>query len=311
VVDAEGRPKRLRDDAGGVRDCPDGSVSHRFLLPPVAAQRIAVSEGDARSIPGAGGLHIAEVAAWNPAYPWPGAESNVLDHGVMTGHSTTIGDAIRAYMRFFAGLQSAVGPVFATGSYGAWAAGYDSFYAGYLDGVWRSLSTGSADVPGDAYLVVPDYELEVFRPRAVAYGMGPYEQFFGSLPPGPLSEQQLDALRATTLAYGHAGGWAASGRAGSSERLPPAEQVKDYFVMQALQRRYLAETTAAVAYVDSAGVARDLGEALASDVDLAGPRLRIDYGDSLVLWINHSRQEWTVESGGKAYELPPQGYLAL
>jgi len=91
--------------------------------------------------------------------------------------------------------------------------------------------------------------------------------------------------------------------------LPPAEQVKTYFIMRPLQSRYLDVPLVAVGYIGSDGVEQDLGGALKRDFDLAGPRLHLVFGGGLELWLNHSPDVWTVTQGG-TYLLPQHGWLA-
>lgn len=307
VTGEDGQPKPVTTGT-----CPGGDATGTFLLAPDAAARRAAADAVDLAAAGAGGADLADVATWNPAYPWPGAPDNVLDRGAPAAHPATVGDGIRAYKRLLAGLQAAVGPVSAGGAHGPWEVGYDTFYTGYLDAVSRALSTGSADQQAGApYLVVPDYELAAVRPGLVGYGMGGYERFFADWPAGgrPLTEAEHDEWQATVLAYGHAGAWQTRGDGGPGDFLDAAGQVKAYYLSRALQSRYLDAALIGVGYVDAVGVERDLGWALAHDLDLAGPRLHVRY-DSLELWINHSASVWSVGAGGNVYLLPEHGWVA-
>jgi hypothetical protein len=311
VLGSDGTPKRLLEEAGGTRDCPGGLTAGRYLLAPDAARRIAVDEGAGRSVPGAGAVFLETLTAWNPAYAWPGAEDNVVDQTGGGVHPGTVAEAIAAYKALFGDLQASVGPVFGAGASGSWYPGYDSLYAGYVDGVARSLSTGSDEQSaGDPYLVVPDYEVIVVRPRMVNYGMGGYARFFESYPPGgEVPEAFIDAWRATTLAYGHVGAWEAVGAPVVPEPLTPAETLKEYALMTALSRRYTDAPSAEVRYIDAEEQSRDLSWALAHDLDLSAPRLHVDYG-SIDVWVNHDRDDWTVDVAGNALVLPTHGWLA-
>jgi hypothetical protein len=213
-----------------------------------------------------------------------------------------------AYTRLLAGLQESVGPVYGEGAFGLWQLGYDSFYAGHLDAVWRTPSTGSPDPGTGSFLVAPDYELQVVRPRTVGFGMGPYERLFGTdvLSVLPLSDEALDRERALMLAFGHAGSWQHAGP-GGDPWLSPAEEVKAYHLMSALQRRYLDSTAATVTYVGPDGEG-DLDWALATGLDLGAPRLRLSF-DRLSVWVNTGAETWRVpEAGG--HDLPRDGWLA-
>jgi hypothetical protein len=238
---------------------------------------------------GAGATFLPELLAWSPAWPWPGAAVNVLDQATGTTQPATLGEAIRAYKELFT-LMRREGPLLGDGAWGYWEAAYDTLYSGYVDGLWRSLGTGSPDLaPADGGLVLPDFEQTMVRPRLLGYGMGPYERFFGAEAHGPLRDDQLDTLRAFTLSYGHAGAWWAGGSAGAW--LSEAEQAKEYFTLQALGRRYLDAPPPTVRYLSAEGTPLDLSTALRRNLDLANPRLVLRYGDVL-------------------YELPPDGWLA-
>ncbi|MCB0217269.1 MAG: hypothetical protein KDH92_11565, partial [Chloroflexi bacterium] len=318
VIGPDGLPK-----PAGRYACAEGEGVAAWLLAPNAAERIGVDLGRSLAASGVGALDLADLAAFNPGYAWPGADDNALDRSPRPNHPATVGDAIQSYKRLFQSLQAVVGPVFSPGGSGLWERGYDSFYAGYLDGAGRGLSTGAIDpAAGDDYLVVPDYELSVVRPRMVGYGMGDYARFFGD-PDGrladaarPLSASEIDSWRATSLAYGHAGAWQVGTRAlaqGAPDFLSRAEQVKDYYLMRGLQQRYLDAELIAVSYAGDAGELR-LSGALARDYDLARPRLHLAYAlpsGPLDLWINHGQGDWSVEAGGQPYLLPENGWLAL
>ncbi len=325
VGGADGVPKGI-----GAGACPGGGESQAYLLATDAARRLVGEAAGDLSGRGVRAVDLAVLPAWNPAYPWPGAPANVLDQAAAPAHPATIGAAIGATKGLFAALQTGIGPVFGPGAFGTWETGYDSFYAGYVDGLARSLSSGSIDAPaGAAYLVVPDYELAVVRPRMIGYGMGDYRQFFADRAedaPGtvrPLSEAEIDEWQATTLAYGHAGAWTARGAlpgdGGDPDFLSPAEQVKSYFIMHALQTRYLDAPLRSVGYIGADGSEHDLDWALAHNYNLAGPRLHLVFGggagggaaegDGIELWLNHSPDVWTVTVGG-SYSLPQHGWLA-
>jgi len=311
VPGADGQPK-----AAGTLPCPDGSPADLFLLAPDAAARLAPGAARDLARAGARALDVDAVATWNPAFPWPGAGASALDESAAPAHPATIGEAIQAYKRLLGALQAGAGPVFGPGAWGLWETGYESFYAGYLDGAARSLATGSAEqTAGAPYLVVPDYALTVARPRMIGYGMGPYERFFADVAgdaPRPLTEGERDEWLATLLAYGHAGAWTAQRGTATppGDWLSPAEQVAHYFVTRALQARYLDAALVSVRYLDANGAERDLSWALTHDFDLAGPRLHVTFGGGLELWLNHAPAVWTVSAGGGTHLLPEHGWLA-
>lgn len=311
VTGADGAAKQVGD-----RACGDGSRAGAFLLAPDAARRLAGGAAGELAGWGARGLDLATLPAWNPAWPWPGAAENVLDQAAPPAHPAEIGSAVLAYKRLFADLQARLGPVFGPGAPGLWDPGFESFYAGYLDGSPRPLATGSLEGVGGAdYLVIPDYELAVVRPRMLGYGMGGYAQFFGEHVldnagrARPLSEAEIDEWQASTLAYGHAGAWQAWRPDAQGDALSLADQVKTYYLMRAIQPRLLGESALAVAYLGRDGRPHDLSWAVAQDMDLAGPRLRLSNDEGTELWINHSPDLWTVTAAGTAYQLPTHGWL--
>ena len=310
VGGADGDPKGL-----GAFACPDGGTGAAYLLAPDAAFRFALADAATLGALGARGAFVESLPTWNPAYPWPGAEANALDLAAPPSHPATIGEAVAATKRLLAGLQGSLGPTLGAGAYGPWEWGADSLYAGYLDGASRSLSTGSAErLAGADYLVVPDYELAVARPRLVGFGMGPYERFFGDPALGAhgagrrLTEAELDAWRATALCYGHAGAWATT--ATDASALSPAEEVKEYFLMGALASRAVDAPLGSVRYVAADDSHVGLGAALAANFDLVSPRVVIDYPGRLTLWINHAEGDWVVRLGAEAYRLARHGWLA-
>lgn len=311
VTGTDGQPKRLTDQAGGLIACPDGSEAVRYLLAPDAALRIALEPECA--VPGTSAAHVAEIAAWNPAYPLPGAQDNALDRAAPANHAATVAEAVAAYKRLFLGLQASGGPVYADGATHWGPMGFDSFYAGYVDALARFVVGHDASSGGTVTLVAPDYELLVIRPRTVAYGLGRYADFFaddlvdGSLGV-PLGDDAVDRWRATNLAFGHAGSWSSGDSLGARDWLSPPEQVKEYHLMRALQRRILSSGTARVTY-HSGGSVGDLSWALASELDLSAPRIRLEF-DSLELWVNFAAEPWSIDSAAGSWQLPTYGWLA-
>ncbi len=310
VRGADGALKRLPDDAPGATRCTDASMMPRYLLAPAGARRAAVV--DTASLGGLGQLatYLPVLTAWNPAVAWPGAADNVLDRTAAALNPASIGAAVREYKVLLSELQ-ATGPVVGEGAVGFFELGFDTFYAGYVDGLMRSLASGSPDQPpAVGALVAPDFELSMVRPRMVGYGMGPYDHFFGpESAAGPISDEALDVLRTFSLAYGHAGAWWLADPALPGP-LTAAEQVKEYFTMGALQARYLDAPLVAVRYWTADGRSLDLSTALQQDLDLASPRLEVRYGDGLNLWVNHGEAVWPVTAGTESYALPAHGWLA-
>lgn len=311
VRGTDGALKRLADGSPGATLCTDASFMPRYLLAPAGARRAAAVDTANLAALGRLATYLPVLTAWNPAAAWPGAADNVLDRTTAAPNAPSIGAAVREYKTLLTELRAG-GPVVGEGATGFFELGFDTFYAGYLDGLLRSLASGSPDQPPAAgALVAPDFELRMVRPRVVGYGMGPYGSFFG--PDGvtaPLMEQSLDLLRAFSLSYGHAGAWWLADPVAPGP-LPEAEQGKEYFLMRALQGRYLDAELESVRYWTADQRALDLSAALREDLDLAGPRLEVRYEAGLRLWVNHSEPVWTVTVQSVPYALPRHGWLAM
>lgn len=318
VTGRDGAPKAMEVPLA----CPDGSQAPRFLLPPTGAARQAGEDAVRWAAAGIAGVTLDVLGAWNPAFGWPGAPDNNLDFDANPRHPGAVGESVAAHAALFRQLQRQLGPVWADGAHGPWPARYDSFYLGYLDGVARSLSTGAFGDAADAgVLVVPDFALRAARPKAIGYGLGDLDRFFGAdRPPGPLTAAERDAWRATELAFGHAGAWLSAGvaapveggwRGDPASPLSLAEEVKDYHLFLPLQTRYLDAPLDRVDYVGPDGRARTLAAALVDGLDLIGPRLVLRYGGPapLTVWVNLGDTAWPVVNGDAVVDLPPDGWL--
>lgn len=303
--------------------CRDGSTVPRFLIPPTGAARQSLEDADRWTAAGVRAVTLDVLGAWNPAFGWPGAPDSNLDFDSSPRHPGAIGESVAAHSRLFADLQRRLGAVWADGAHGPWTARYDTFYLGYLDGVARSLSTGQFDDSAGADVsVVPDFVLQTARPKAIGYGLGTIERFFGAArPAGPLTAAERDAWRATELAFGHAGAWLSSGvarpvgaRAWAGAPASPlslAEEVKDYHLFLPLQTRYLEAPLLGVAYVGPDGRERALAAALVDGLDLIGPRLVLRYGGphAMAVWVNLGEGTWPVVHDDRVVDLPPDGWL--
>ncbi len=308
-VDRDGVPKAL--DAPW--PCADDTTTPRLLLGPTGAERVAADDAARLAAMGIGAANLDALAAWNPAWGLPGAPSNGIDRAVPPAQPSTTRGAVHAAMRLFDRLQRTLGPVFGDGAYGPWEARYDSLYAGWIDGTSRSLSTGVLDnsVAGENQLVMPDFELRIIRERMVGYGMGPYERFFGAEISPPLDARQRDAYRAASLTYGHAASWWTLGLSETTAIpwLDEAESLKEHYGLRPIVSRLLDRPIAAISYIGPDDEARDLSAALREELDLAGPRLRMRYGNGpLTLWVNHGTDVWPVQVRNRDLDLPPDGW---
>lgn len=311
VLGEDGQWRRLETDFA----CPGQASAERWLLSPSAASTPAADDAARLAAQRVGGAVLDHEALWSPAWTWPGADGSVLDRAADADRADSVGAAIRAYQSLFAGLQASLGPVIAEGSAPPWEARFDRFHGGYLDAVTGAPSRGPIgdQIAGDDAPVVPDYVLRVGRLGSVPFGLGAYEDFFGRPLVGRLGEAELDALRVTQLAYGHAGAFRASGAPGFDAEGPisQAEAVKEYYQLLPVQTRVLSAPIDAIFYVAPNGEEHDLSSALRAGLDLVNPRLRIRYGapGRLALSLNLSPTLWSVDTLEGSRLLPPDGWL--
>jgi len=196
---------------------------------------------------------------------------------------------------------------------------HDTYYAGYVDGVERQIE-GGYRAP-----IMPDYELRIIKPLMANQGVGYHGRY---LPKGNAGEARSDAewdlIRATEIAYGHTGflpdthPWEAE--------WPQA--FAEYYLLQGLQSRYLTARPLRVLYRDGDRWLT-LNEALQRGLDFVNVKLRIEYDDGLVIYINHTGVEfkygeggrllearydnedpWPVKVDGRTFILPPNGWAA-
>lgn len=182
-----------------------------------------------------------------------------------------------------------VGPLFGEGA--------NHFYwAGKCDGVEAQVAGGENHVP---FL---DFDLLKIHPQMVNHGMGYYERWFErgyghrfGVDTGTV--EQVDKYRAQELAYGHAG------FIGSQQINNLQWVAKEHHLMHAVQRLTGTAKPVQISYEVN-------GTYVSASVALAVEerwRQRIQYDSGLTLWVNWSKEPWTVE--GRT--LPQWGFLAL
>jgi hypothetical protein len=226
--------------------------------------------------------------------------------------SATVADVVAWNKQLCQSMRSIHdGPVFGEG--GSGTDRFDTYYAGYVDAVERSLDAGRVTP------VLPDFELQRVHPLCIGYGLGRYGHFYrADRGEGPVAPDvgDWDCYRATTIAFGHAGylstadladpggiNWSPLGRIDRA--------FTEYFMLRGLQAEYLSSAVRQVEYWDGKEWL-DLGRLLRSSADVQNVRLRVSYENGLTVWVNrHARSEWSVSASGKSYTLPPNGWLAL
>jgi hypothetical protein len=244
----------------------------------------------------------------------------LLSEWVPDGHISTIGAAISAYKALFQQSKNVHGgPYLGEGAlFMMNNIGFDSMYAGYVDGWERMLGDwpGSGQPPtpalNDTYFVVPDYELSVVKPRAVGLGFGFPQRFKDTAYPIP--QNDFDEFLATYISYGHVYYMNCNGIVGDNgDYVKEGDEIRAYYMLSAsLQPRYInSEVTSVEYFDDAAGVYRRLSGALKLAMDLRNPRQRLTYANGLVIHVNHATTNWlNITAAGRVFTIPPNGWVA-
>ena len=241
----------------------------------------------------------------------------VISQESKSPNDQTLKDAIASYKALFAaGSSRSGGPVVGEGSFGNFETRFDSFYAGYLDATYRTLSTIEQDGSGSTFAekrpLMVDYELEVNHDRMFGFGMGQYARFFDPSAGAqiPLPDPALEKLRAVQISYGHNGYFLTSStQVAGTDFLTRAQRVKEYYTMQSLSAEWATAKVTDIAYRAPAGGAPwlSLTEALNTPgFDFVRPVLRVRWNNGLEVFVNHSGQNITA----LGYQLPPYGWAA-
>lgn len=246
---------------------------------------------------------------------------NGTNQGVISGdhrspNDKTIRSTLNSYRHLFQQASNFVdGPILGEGSFWLKERRWDTFYMGYIDGAWRSLSTGgSPQAPGfsgEEHPVIPDYEVNVVRPVMKGlFGMGQYTRYFK---PNthliPFSDSSCYEYRAAEISYGHNGFLMSNSiDQNGGDYLEWASQIKEYYTMRAFADEWNAAGKGVIEYRDAnnPGGWMSLSSALKADLDLTVPVLRMTFPSGLVVIVNHSMV--TVTEVG--YQIPHNGWNA-
>ncbi|MBM3978156.1 MAG: hypothetical protein FJ299_14360 [Planctomycetes bacterium] len=226
----------------------------------------------------------------------------------------TLRGAIRSYKSLYqhAGERTG-GATVGEGSFSGFETRFDTFYAGYLDGTYRTLSTGGAPAfpatSGQAQPIMPDYELFCVRGKHYGFGLGPPSRFFPIGFTYPLVDAQIQEYRATQISYAFNGFLMTNGNltsVGEYKTIP--EQVKEYYLFRSLQDEWAAATIQSVRYREGSSGAQwqTLSQALKSGLDLKVPVLRQEWSNGLVVVVSHAPVPVTEEG----VVLPTHGWIA-
>jgi len=187
------------------------------------------------------------------------------------------------------------GPAFSEGNY-HW------FYAGISDGNYATIlpfGTGHETPP------LVDFDLLKMHTKMTDLGMGSPFCFYGyegewNTGASRLSES-FDRFIVATIAYGHLGylaeSWGFDGL------------LKCYYLLQALQQRYVLVPVTSIGYFDGSRLV-NTSEAIATDALQRG-QIQTVYQNGLTTWCNLSADDtWSVEVAGQSYLLPPASFVA-
>ena len=245
-----------------------------------------------------------------------GANQGVISGDHRTPSDGTIGGALNSYRHLFQEASKFVdGPSLGEGSFWLKERRWDTFYMGYIDGAWRSLSTGgSPQAPGasgEEQPIMPDYEVNVVRPVMKGlFGMGQYTRFFKpQTHPLPFSDDTCYEYRVTEISYGHNGFMMSNSIAlNGGDYLEFASQIKEYYTMRAFADEWNAAGYGHIEYrkASAPGGWMSLSGALKTGLDLTTPVIRMTFPSGLVVVVNHSSV--TVNEGGQ--QIPHNGWSA-
>lgn len=194
-------------------------------------------------------------------------------------------------------------------------------WAGYIDAVEadpRSFFDYARDRPAVLAPVLPDYHLRGIRPLLAPQGAGYFERFASSRV-APFRQEDIEAYRATTIAYGNTGFLSNPFEKGFDF----VETLRDYCFFKHLQEQDFDAAPLVIRY-NVRGAVLPLSDALRLVVPAAGfdevadvlreelGCMRIEYDNGLILWVNRtSWRNWDVIRNDAVFTLPPSGFLAV
>ncbi|MDH7601667.1 MAG: hypothetical protein QHI38_05915 [Armatimonadota bacterium] len=224
------------------------------------------------------------------ASPW-----GYTDFDVRVPGAGTFAATFYAYGELLLNDQNVYGPTWSEGTF-QW------LYAGLATGNY-GLCYGSADLSREPLNVA--FDLLKIHPLELDIGMPWTSGFFkeaGWDRPDRLDES-IDHFLAATIAYGHIG-WLVE------ETYGIERTCRSYYMLQQLQKRYALQEPLKIEYADASGRFVSVSEAIATGM-INDSRLHVVYKNGLELFINGSKQTWSVcSSGGAAVRLPSWGWYA-
>lgn len=276
------------------------------------------------------GTSLAFTDVWGHEHP-----GVVVDHeDGQDDKAKTIRSALIEKRRVFRQMQDLhAGPVLSEGSGALFepARQHEILHAGFVDSNQGSLNTGaqqdlqsldpeSGKTP-ERWWVMPDYAQRVKRRVLVDHGLGFYDRFFHSAQT-PLATELLDKYRLYELTYGCASFIQTTGPVNGTEmgqpnnRLYFADHIKEYYLMQGFQEERLKSPVHSIHYWtgDRYQTAnerlRESRNPLGALEDFRDPKIRIVLASGLVLYLNHSSEDWEVTYQGDRFLLGEDGWFA-
>ncbi|MFQ6133438.1 MAG: hypothetical protein ACE5R4_15455, partial [Armatimonadota bacterium] len=186
------------------------------------------------------------------------------------------------------------GPVFSEGR-------HQMYYAGIVDGNYGQMQGGNRwrNPP------LVDFDLLKMHPLMTDFGMGMPSMFFERegdwRSDHSRTSPYFDRFHTSTIAFGHIGflanEWGFDGT------------LKSYYMLQAVQRRYVGVEVEDIRYADEAGGLLPTSEAVAKGVHERG-QVYVEYANGLRIWANLSfGNDWRVHTPVGQYVLPPAGHF--
>jgi len=178
-----------------------------------------------------------------------------------------------------------------------------------VDGVERQIED-RADAK-----IISDFELLAVKPLMANHGMGYYGRYFVPSDQAQVNptQAQWDQYRATEIAYGHAGFISEATIADNLDYpMGSLEQtVIEYYLLQPLQSQYLPADPVNIRY-RSGNQMIALSQAIHAGLDFVNAQVQVIYTNGLELFVNrHQSETWTVNAGGRTFDLPPSGWVAV
>ena len=188
--------------------------------------------------------------------------------------------------------------------------------------------------------VIPNFSVEVLSRLQANHGNGIYDRLFGPsdgppfvtgtscTPPSctvpnqcgspdsvvfPLAEEAMDRSRIYEITYAKIAYFETRGPiADSGNTVKQADMIKEYYMMRALQERYLSSPSSAILYEFGGSMQsfEDIYAVTQTTDSFRHPRIQMLYENGLVVFLNHGTTDWDLTPFGLAYDVPEDGFYA-